>query len=249
MYSLICRQIWTHCSQMAVLVDRGDEEPHPVTACAGSERKTWWRLMSTIFIPESKPVWLVWPIITISQKNDFKSELSKMLGLTKPQAAMRSLPKALVWRETLIGNVLSSLQSWIIGLLPWLASLTPGSLPSNPVCGVSSPLSLKKAAIRMQPPLQDCTSSHFESTLFCSKLQTPRRVLCPLLALFLTLHSFLHSPRLISLSQEHSFCVFTYVMSLVWVTFSSAFPISTHPTTPSSGPTSCLKFLQSSSPQ
>ena len=75
MYSLIFKQIWTCCSQAAALVDRGDEGQDAIQwlPVEGSVRKTW-RLTSTVLIPESKPIWGVWPIMTINQKNDFESE-------------------------------------------------------------------------------------------------------------------------------------------------------------------------------
>lgn len=71
MYSLIFKQTRTRCSQMDALVDRGDEGTRPVTACEGSERETHEdSSQSTILTPESKPACFIWPIMTISQKND-----------------------------------------------------------------------------------------------------------------------------------------------------------------------------------
>lgn len=64
---------------------------------------------------------------------------NQRLALSKPQAAMRLLPEAPVWRETLNGNFLSSFQSWITGFLLWLASWTPGFLLSNLACELPKP--------------------------------------------------------------------------------------------------------------
>lgn len=115
--------------------------------------------------------------------------------------------------------------------------------------------SIRQDRIRQEPmspftrTFHDCTSSHFKHKLFCSKFKTFLRVLCLLSTWFLTPHSSLHSGGLTSLSREHTFCVSTYVTSLVWVTFSSIVSISTQPVMPSSGPTARLKSPEFPSPR
>lgn len=124
---------------MAALADRGDESPHPVAAGEGSETKTWWQFMSTTLIPESKPMWCARPIMTINQKNDFKSE--QKVEVTRPQAAMRLLPEVSVWREILTGNCLpfrAGLLNPCLGWPLWPQALCPLILTVN----YQSPLSL-----------------------------------------------------------------------------------------------------------
>lgn len=88
---------------------------------------------------------------------------------------------------------LSSFQSWITGPLPWLASLTPGSLPSNLDCELPKPTlpvfwnlkkKKKRALIRVYP-----FAALLERKQFRQSLRPPWES-CALWTLLLTLHSF-----------------------------------------------------------
>lgn len=190
-----------------------------------------------------------------NQKNDFKGWAEQNVG-----AARRSLPEASVWSATLRGNFVfpSGLDSWIPALDglsdPRLATLSSCPWTAKAHSPLSAHSSVRQDQIRQEPmspftrTFHDCTSSHFKHKLFCSKFKTFLRVLCLLSTWFLTPHSSLHSGGLTSLSREHTFCVSTYVTSLVWVTFSSVVSISTQPVMPSSGLTARLKSPEFPSP-
>lgn len=114
MYSLIFKQIWTRCSQAAALVDRRDEGHDTIQwlPFEGSVRKTWWRLTSTILIPDSKPIWGVCPITTINQKNDFKSE--QKVGVHRTSGSCEVTTRSFCLREkhSLETIFLSGLDYW-----------------------------------------------------------------------------------------------------------------------------------------
>lgn len=149
MYSLIFKQIWPCSSWMAALVGRGDEEPHPVTACESSERKSWWRFMSTILTPESKPFWFVWPMMTIDQKTDFKCWAEQNAGAHQTSDSH----EVTFWSFSLERNIHRKFCLPFKAGLPWLGwppgqrALCPLIQPMN----CQSPLCLKGASTSMHP--------------------------------------------------------------------------------------------------
>lgn len=79
MYSFVFIQIWTCCRQRLLMwteVTKNAIQSLPGRAW----RKTWWRFRSTILIPKSQLVWVVWPITTSGLKNDFKCWTEQYVG-------------------------------------------------------------------------------------------------------------------------------------------------------------------------
>lgn len=107
---------------MAAPVDRGDEECHPVTPCLrGLEEK-----------PDraqylSQRVSLFDQLRRAIKRMTSNAELSKMWG--QPGGHYLRLRSGEQHSE----ETLSSLLGWTPRSPPWMASLTPGLLPSHPV--------------------------------------------------------------------------------------------------------------------